>query len=67
MKRRLFTLFIALVTSVVACWGQAVNGKLPGAFSVSSTKQVYFSAGNLQATYDATADTWTWAFAGNQW
>ena len=65
MKRKLFALFIALVTSIVACWGQAVNGKLPGAFSVSSTKQVNFSAGNLQATYNGSS--WTWAFAENQW
>lgn len=38
---------------------------IPGKFSVSSTKQVYFSQGNLQATYDGT--DWTWAFASNQW
>jgi len=36
-----------------------------GKFSVSSTKQVYFSLGNLQATYDGSS--WTWAFAENQW
>jgi len=36
-----------------------------GPFSVSSSQQVYFSDGNLQATYDGSS--WTWAFATNQW
>ena len=36
-----------------------------GRFSVSSEKQVYFSQGNLQATYNGTA--WSWAFAEHQW
>ena len=40
-------------------------GLLAGKFSVSSTQQVQFSQGNLQATYDGTK--WTWAFAANQW
>ena len=34
-------------------------------FKVSDTKQVYFSKGNLQATYNGSS--WTWAFAANQW
>ena len=34
-------------------------------FSVSSTKQVYFSKGNLQATYNGSA--WSWAFAAHQY
>ena len=38
---------------------------LAGVFSVSSTKKVNFSKGNLQATYDGSS--WTWAFANNQW
>ena len=38
---------------------------LSGVFSVSSTKKVNFSKGNLQATYNGT--DWTWAFAKNQW
>ena len=38
---------------------------LSGVFSVSSTKKVNFSKGNLQATYDGSS--WTWAFANNQW
>ena len=43
----------------------AIPGALSGKFSVSATKQVYFSKGNLQATYNGT--NWTWAFAANQW
>ena len=40
-------------------------GALAGRFSVSDTEKVWFSKGNLQATYNGTA--WTWAFATNQW
>lgn len=40
-------------------------GVLPGKFSVSSTKQVYFSTGNLQATYNGSG--YTWGFAANQY
>ena len=40
-------------------------GALAGVFSVSATKKVWFSQGNLQATYDGTK--WTWAFAEHQW
>lgn len=39
----------------------AINGK----FSVGENKQVYFSKGNLQASYDGSA--WKWFFAENQW
>lgn len=35
------------------------DGKLPGKFSVSATKQVQFSQGNLQ--YQASTDTWRFA------
>lgn len=38
---------------------------LSGVFSVSDSKKVSFSKGNLQATYDGY--NWTWAFAANQW
>lgn len=41
-------------------------GALTGAFSVSSTKQVYFAKGNLQAVYPTTWEH-TWQFAANQW
>ena len=39
------------------------KGAIPGLFSVSSTKQVYFSQGNLQ--YQASSNTWR--FAEHQW
>ena len=39
------------------------EGALTHAFSVSSTKKVYFAKGNLQ--YRASTDTWR--FAENQW
>ena len=39
------------------------NGMLPGSFSVSATRQVQFSQGNLQYM----ASTNTWRFAENQW
>ena len=42
----------------------AIPGALIGQFSVSDTKKVYFSKGNLQATYNT---SWSWAFATNQW
>lgn len=41
------------------------KGMLPGTFSVSGSKKVHFSQGNLQATYDGSS--WTWAFADNQY
>ena len=40
-------------------------GMLSGEFSVSATKKVHFSQGNLQATYDGSS--WTWSFAEHQW
>jgi len=40
-------------------------GAIPGVFSVDGTKKVYFSKGNLQATWNGSA--WTWAFAEHQW
>ncbi len=39
------------------------EGTLPGEFSVSGSKKVYFSKGNLQ--YQASTNTWR--FAENQW
>ncbi len=64
--RKLFTFLLALVTSVGLSYA-AVDGKLPGAFSVSGTKVVYFSQGNLQATTADNGSTWTWGFAENQY
>ena len=49
------------------------TGAIRGKFTVASGTQVYFSKGNLQATYydenwdDGTPGTWSWAFAENQW
>ena len=40
-------------------------GAIPGVFSVDGTKKVYFSKGNLQATWNGSA--WSWAFAEHQW
>ena len=46
------------------------DGALAGKFSVSSTKQVYFSQGNLQAvgtTSSSPSSGWTWQFAEHQY
>lgn len=40
---------------------------LIGVFSVSPTKKVYFSPGNLQATYNSSTKQYTWDFAENQY
>ena len=45
----------------------AIPGALIGKFSVSSTKKVYFSKGNLQATTTNNGTNWTWSFAAHQW
>ena len=61
--RKIFTFLLALAASVGASYAApavAVNGKLPGAFSVSASKKVNFSQGNLQYVG-------TWRFAANQW
>ncbi|MDO4824225.1 MAG: hypothetical protein Q4A08_08680 [Bacteroidales bacterium] len=42
-------------------------GALAGEFSVSATKKVHFSKGNLQATYNSSASAYTWGFAANQY
>lgn len=66
-----------LVVGLTACGGNgkhdqditpiSVSGPvLPGKFTVNADgKQVNFSQGNLQATYDGT--NWTWKFAENQY
>ena len=46
--------------------GRKLNAVLQSAFSVSSSKMVYFSLGNLQAT-TTDGSTWTWGFAAHQW
>ena len=43
------------------------EGALPGEFSVSATKKVRFSRGNLVAAIDATGAPTAWKFAANQY
>ena len=52
------------VTAKMEKLASVPDGALSGQFSVSDTKKVYFSKGNLQATYNT---SWSWAFATNQW
>ena len=55
-----------LSLTLIACSSVKVakeNGKLPGKFSVSATKQVSFAMGNLQYQ----ASTKKWRFAENQY
>jgi len=40
---------------------------IPGIFSVSADKKVYFSKGNLQATTSDNGSTWSWGFASTQY
>lgn len=54
--RKIRHIFCLLGISVCAF---ATEGALPGAFSVSSTKKVYFSKGNLQ--YQVSTNTWRFA------
>ena len=42
-------------------------GALPGLFSVSDTKKVYFSQGNLQFYTGSVSEPKSWRFAENQW
>lgn len=68
MKQKfLATICVALLfMGTGQAWADAVvDGKLCGAFSVSATKVVYFSQGNLQAYYNGSS--WTWKFATNQY
>lgn len=43
------------------------EGALIGEFSVSATKKVRFSKGNLQASTTDLGEHWTWSFAEHQW
>lgn len=66
MRRFYLFLSLALMGSISISATPSVadeNGKLPCQFSVSATKKVYFSQGNLQ--YQASSHTWR--FAENQW
>ena len=65
-KIKLLTLLAAVVcaASMEAAPAVAVNGKLPGAFTVNAGgDKVYFSQGNLQYQ----GSTSTWRFAGDQY
>ncbi|MBR3075513.1 MAG: hypothetical protein IKH11_07170, partial [Bacteroidales bacterium] len=53
------------VTMVTAPVGAPANK--PGVFSVSDTKRIFFSKGNLRATTTDNGANWTWSFAENQW
>ena len=68
-KRNLLLTLVALSLATTNLWAGvadiADDGKLPGAFSVSATKQVYFSQGNLQ--YIGSASTPYWKFANEQY
>lgn len=57
---KLFTLLAAMVCAASLGATTFKQGKLPGAFSVSDTKVVYFAQGNLQYVG-------SWQFATNQW
>ena len=53
-------------TLTMAPASSAPAGAIDGKFTIDgSGHQVYFSQGNLQATYDGSS--WTWDFATNQW
>lgn len=52
------------INAVCPMWCPS-DGVLSGNFSVSSTKQVQFSRGNLRATYNGSE--YTWGFAYNQY
>ena len=43
------------------------DGGIDGLFSVSATKKVYFSKGNLRATTSNNGLLWTWSFADHQY
>ena len=62
-KTRLFSLFVLLMMAVTGTWAVGTRGALmKGVFSVSASKKVYFSKGNLQLVGEN-----TWKFADNQW
>ena len=46
---------------------QPPAGGIDGLFSVSATKKVYFSKGNLRATTNDNGSSWTWSFADRQY
>ncbi len=61
--KKLFTLLSLFLCFASGAWAINTNGAMNGVFSVSSTKKVVFSQGNLQ--YQASTNTWR--FATNQY
>lgn len=56
------TIEVTVAEASVSVPADAINGR----FTINANgDQVYFSKGNLQATYDGTS--WSWNFAENQW
>ena len=47
--------------------GWTVIPMVQGVFSVSATKKVQFTGGNLQATYNSSISDYSWGFAENQY
>ena len=61
--RKFSLLFLAFVASMGTVL--AIEGALTGRFTINAEgDQIFFSKGNLQATYNS--DSWSWAFAANQ-
>ena len=54
-------------TCAVTVKSRLPEGALSGEFSVSATKKVHFSKGNLVATIDAAGTPSAWKFAANQY
>ena len=72
--KKLFTFFAlsAIVLSMASCGdgnapeaNKVPEGAISGKFTVGEGKQVYFSKGNLRATYNE--NKWKWLFAEHQW
>ena len=64
MKLRQHFILALLLMMTQGAWATvAINGKLPGSFSVSGEKKVCFSQGNLQYQ----GSTGTWRFATHQY
>ena len=74
MKRITFMVMavIAIIAGCISCSKEdpqhkLPEGALPGEFSVSATKKVHFSQGNLVATIDASGTPVAWNFAKKQY
>lgn len=68
MKTKTLSFFALLLLVAQGAWAddKTAYGVLNGEFSVSATKKVHFSRGNLRA-YSETNSTWTWYFHENQY